>query len=207
MEKRITIATVADATLIAALADEIWKEHYFPMSGEAYVLHLLKTLQSEEIIEADIASERAVYYLLYIDSEAAPDGDTNRRGRASERPETPKMTGTTSSTATTQDGQERIPCGLLPVGYCAVNVEEKAVCLSKLYVKKAYRQNGLSRMMIDYLKEHFAHKEYIHLIVNKKNAGSIAAYRHLGFTITGDVIIDAGAGHFMNDYVMKLTLH
>ncbi|MCL2796694.1 MAG: GNAT family N-acetyltransferase [Firmicutes bacterium] len=163
MEKHIKTAAVSDAPLIAALADEIWKEHYFPMSGEAYVLHLLKTLQSEEIIAADIASGKAIYYLLYLDNAVA--------------------------------------------GYCAVNLEENSVCLSKLYVKKAYRQLGLSRMMLDYIKEHFASKNYIHLIVNKKNAGSIAAYQALGFSITGEVVIDAGNGFYMYDYVMKLMIN
>jgi len=162
MQKHIKTAILSDAAFLATLADEIWKEHYYPITGKEHVDYLLETLQSEQVIAADIASGAAVYYFMCLDSVIA--------------------------------------------GYCAVNIEEKAVRLSKLYVKKEYRQMGLSRAMVDYIKKQYAAKEYIHLIVNKRNEQSIAAYKHLGFEIVGATVIDVGNGHFMDDYVMRLEI-
>jgi len=160
--KRIETAAASDAQLIARLADEIWKEHYIAISGEAHVNYMLEKFQSEQVIASDIASGRMIYFLLYLNDEAA--------------------------------------------GYCGVCIEETAVYLSKLYVKKDCRQNGLSGMMLGYLKERFASKEYIHLNVNKRNAGSIAAYKKMGFEIVSALVRDIGSGFVMDDYTMRLTL-
>ena len=43
------------------------------------------------------------------------------------------------------------------------------------------------------------------LTVNKHNHAAISAYRHYGFEITADSVVDIGGGFVMNDYLMTLT--
>ena len=69
--KKIERATTEDAPLIARLADSIWREHYIPISGEAHVNYMLDKFQSETVIADDIASGKLIYYLIYLDGEAA----------------------------------------------------------------------------------------------------------------------------------------
>jgi len=46
----------------------------------------------------------------------------------------------------------------------------------------------------------------ITLTVNKHNAGSLEAYRKLGFEKIGPIVQDIGGGFVMDDYILKLTL-
>lgn len=50
------IATREDAPALAALAAEIWTEHYTPLVGPLQVRYMLERFQSEEAIAADIAA-------------------------------------------------------------------------------------------------------------------------------------------------------
>ena len=43
------------------------------------------------------------------------------------------------------------------------------------------------------------------LTVNKHNHVAISAYRHYGFEIAADSVVDIGGGFVMNDYLMTLT--
>jgi len=52
----------AKAAAIAALADEIWKEHYTPIIGAAQVEYMLAKFQSAEQILADIKKDGYVYF-------------------------------------------------------------------------------------------------------------------------------------------------
>jgi len=49
-------------TAIAILADEIWREHYTPIIGEAQVDYMLKRFQSAEQICEDIKSNDYIYF-------------------------------------------------------------------------------------------------------------------------------------------------
>ena len=56
-------------TAIAALADEIWREHYTPIIGEAQVDYMLKKFQLAEQIREDIKRNDYVYFAAeYIKS-------------------------------------------------------------------------------------------------------------------------------------------
>ncbi len=65
----------------AALAKEIWTEHYTPIIGAEQVAYMLEHFQSEEAIASQI-KEGYFYYLMEVDGTAAgyaaikPEGDT-----------------------------------------------------------------------------------------------------------------------------------
>jgi len=53
----------SEATVIAALADEIWREHYTPIIGKAQVDYMLKKFQSTEQIYEDIKENDYIYFI------------------------------------------------------------------------------------------------------------------------------------------------
>lgn len=55
----------ADCKLIAALAREIYTEHYTPIVGKAMVDYMLETLQSEEAVSRQI-EEGKQYYIINL---------------------------------------------------------------------------------------------------------------------------------------------
>ncbi|WP_277631344.1 GNAT family N-acetyltransferase [Atopococcus tabaci] len=59
----IVQARAADAGAIAALAEEIWREHYTLLLGEDQVTYMLDTIQSEDVIRQAIESG-TVYWLV-----------------------------------------------------------------------------------------------------------------------------------------------
>lgn len=93
-----------------------------------------------------------------------------------------------------------------PAGYCGVHREDgDRLFLSKLYIHKDYRGKGLARNL-------FAHaaalagagpETLVYLTVNKDNAGSVAAYTHMGFTVAREQVADIGGGYVMDDYIME----
>jgi len=94
------------------------------------------------------------------------------------------------------------------VGYFALKPEEGSVMLSKYYVHKEYRGKGIGRMMIELIKSICAElgAGEIYLTVNKKNAGSIAAYEKLGFVNSASLVTDIGGGFVMDDYKFTMKL-
>ena len=52
----------SESAVIAALADEIWREHYTPIIGEAQVDYMLKKFQSAEQICEDIKCNDYIYF-------------------------------------------------------------------------------------------------------------------------------------------------
>lgn len=92
------------------------------------------------------------------------------------------------------------------IGFCGYHPEEERLFLSKLYVEKAFRGRGISRMFLEKLRTAAAGKSAIYLTVNKENEGSIAVYRKLGFRTIDAVTTDIGQGYVMDDYIMELPL-
>lgn len=88
------------------------------------------------------------------------------------------------------------------------NDNNLAVFLSKLYIEKTFRNQGIARSVILYLKR-IAQKQdckSIWLTVNKQNTHSIQAYKKLGFKIYREDNVDIGRGYVMDDYYMKIDL-
>jgi len=80
--------------------------------------------------------------------------------------------------------------------------------LSKIYVKHERRGTGLGQAIIAFVVEHclaLGMRE-LWLTVNRHNAGSIAFYKHMGFTITETVVQDIGNGFVMDDFKMVKAL-
>ena len=105
------------------------------------------------------------------------------------------------------DGYEYIivKSGDNDIGYLGFHRESDKVFLSKIYLEKDYRCLGLSsdclRMLKEKVESEGFHKFY--LTVNRGNAGSIAAYRRLGFVIEREQVSPIGGGFVMDDYVMR----
>ena len=104
-----------------------------------------------------------------------------------------------------------------PVGYFALQPDEKGVFISKIYVLKKYRQKGIAKKIIqfslDFAKETIQSKNTkfnapvyekpcLWLTVNKGNLGSIEFYKKVGFEISEEIVTDIGNGFVMDDYVM-----
>ena len=77
--------------------------------------------------------------------------------------------------------------------------------LSKLYVKKAYRGQGLAKTLLDHLVARCRRdkKQSIWLTVNKHNTGSIEAYKKMGFSCVDAIVTDIGGGFVMDDFVLR----
>ena len=61
----IKTATQEDAAVIAALAKEIWTQHYTPIIGVEQIEYMLNKFQSQSAVKADI-SGGYTYYIAYL---------------------------------------------------------------------------------------------------------------------------------------------
>ena len=95
------------------------------------------------------------------------------------------------------------------VGYAACVPKDDCLFLSKLYVHKDYRRNGISRRfvneMITLCKSEYGFNK-IRLMINKVNPDSYNAYLKMGFVSIDSVKVDIGNGFYMDDYVMELLV-
>lgn len=94
----------------------------------------------------------------------------------------------------------------LPVGYFAIEPQPAAghMFLSKLYLLKAWRGQGLARHALEFIEAECRREglPILSLTVNKLNP-AVAAYERLGFINVADVVTDIGAGFVMDDYRME----
>ena len=94
------------------------------------------------------------------------------------------------------------------IGYIAYEPREKDLFLSKYYVQKSERGKGFGKLamlhIINCAKS--LNCKQITLTVNKDNTHSIAAYKKMGFQITGPIFQDIGNGFVMDDFKMALSL-
>lgn len=95
-----------------------------------------------------------------------------------------------------------------PAGYCGYVPDDKGLFLSKIYIKREYRGNGLSTKVFDRLRvvARTLGKDRVHLTVNRDNARAIAVYEHEGFVGAGTADTPIGEGFVMNDYLMELRV-
>ena len=73
------------------------------------------------------------------------------------------------------------------VGYFAIEPQGKRMFVSKLYLIKEARGHGFGRSCVRFIEEQAADRglKTLRLTVNKRNAGSVAVYEKLGFTVAG----------------------
>ncbi|PAF49844.1 hypothetical protein BKH41_00650 [Helicobacter sp. 12S02232-10] len=91
--------------------------------------------------------------------------------------------------------------------YISKNV--KGIFLSKLYIQKNHRNQGIAKAVMHHLKElvKTLQIDYIWLSVNKQNINSLKAYEKLGFKVYREDKIPIGEGYIMDDYYMKLDIN
>ena len=94
------------------------------------------------------------------------------------------------------------------IGYTAVKPDGDRLFLSKLYLKKESRGKGYARSVTQMLKEKAKNAGHraVWLTVNRHNDSTIAAYKALGYKITGEGVCDIGGGFVMDDYYMELEV-
>lgn len=101
------------------------------------------------------------------------------------------------------DGRDCGYAGLSPDG------SDPAVAwLDKLYVHADARGSGVGRALVVHAARQATAlgADELWLRVNRDNAGSIAAYQRLGFTIERTDVKDIGDGYVMDDYLMRAPL-
>lgn len=93
-------------------------------------------------------------------------------------------------------------------GYIGLSNKQDYLFLSKLYIKKEYRNNGLGTKAFDFIKQFAENNGYnkIQLTVNKYNKNTIKAYNKWGFKTIDSVVTDIGNGFVMDDYIMKYLI-
>lgn len=93
-------------------------------------------------------------------------------------------------------------------GFTAFKTDEVSLFLSKLYVKKEYREKGLASFVMKSLEERCIKDKlsYIWLTVNVNNHTAINAYKKKGFVIFKDECTDIGGGYVMDDHFMKKVI-
>ena len=98
-----------------------------------------------------------------------------------------------------------IRLGDLDVGYLAFEVQGNALFLSKIYLLKSHRGQGLGKAAMAFVSRKAREMgcAHISLTVNKHNHRSIEAYTKMGFRKTGPVVTDIGGGFVMDDYRME----
>ena len=80
--------------------------------------------------------------------------------------------------------------------------------LSKLYIKKEFRHNGLGTKAFDFIKDYAIKNNFnkIQLTVNKYNENTINAYIKWGFKTIDSVVTDIGNNFVMDDYIMEYKM-
>ena len=94
------------------------------------------------------------------------------------------------------------------IGYIAYQPRGEQLFLSKYYVEKSQRGKGFGKLAMGHIIEcgKALGCTQIKLTVNKDNTNSIAAYKAMGFQITGPIVQDIGNGFVMDDYRMAFSL-
>lgn len=180
---------------IHKLAQNIWQEHYSNILTDGQIQYMVSNFQSVQAMEKQI-KEGYKYLQILSKGEATQkdDGQGDRQGDKDEN----RLVGYFSFVPK-NDGAKN-----------SGNSENKdnAIFLSKLYIEKSFRNQGIAKSVILYLKR-IAQKEdckSIWLTVNKQNTHSIKAYQKLGFKTYREDSVDIGRGYVMDDYYMKIDL-
>ena len=102
----------------------------------------------------------------------------------------------------------RLLCNDVLLGYIGLQMRGKELFLSKLYVHKEARGQGLASTAVRFITE-FARKKgltSIRLTCNKYNTHTLKVYEHMGFKRIDSQVTDIGNGFVMDDYILQLQL-
>ena len=93
-------------------------------------------------------------------------------------------------------------------GYIGLSDKQDYLFLSKLYIKKEFRHNGLGTEAFNFIKDYAGKNNFnkIQLTVNKYNENTINAYIKWGFKTINSVVTDIGNNFVMDDYIMEYKM-
>ncbi|NLB11359.1 GNAT family N-acetyltransferase [bacterium] len=92
------------------------------------------------------------------------------------------------------------------IGFFAIEKHGVKMYLSRLYLRKEYRRNGIGRRMLNKVFELSENCQAVYLRVNKQNDDSLHFYLHQGFVEIGQMVEDIGSGYKMDDYILQKEL-
>lgn len=93
-------------------------------------------------------------------------------------------------------------------GYIGISEKTDYLFLSKLYIKKEFRHQGIGKQAFEEIKRICEKLGYtkIRLTVNKYNQNTIDAYLKYGFKVIDEDVTDIGQGFVMDDYIMEYKI-
>ena len=96
----------------------------------------------------------------------------------------------------------------ITAGYCGICSKSEYMFLSKLYLKKSARHQGIGQEAFEKIKELTKQcgLNKIRLTVNKYNANTIKAYKKWGLNTVESAVTDIGDGFVMDDYIMEYSI-
>lgn len=94
-------------------------------------------------------------------------------------------------------------------GFAGVHKEDGKLFLSKLYVHKDFRGNGIASYMFKQFVEMCKKNNLVKiwLTCNRHNTSTIEIYKHWGFETVREEATDIGNGFVMDDYIMEYTIY
>lgn len=95
-----------------------------------------------------------------------------------------------------------------PAGYFSIKKNDDDLFLSKFYVLKNFRGQGLGKTAMNFIENQATNINCnkIMLTVNRHNKNAISIYEKTGFINTGTLVKDIGNGFVMDDFTMKKNL-
>lgn len=93
-------------------------------------------------------------------------------------------------------------------GYFAIQPKRNKLFLSKIYIKKEYRNKGVGKKSLEFIKKRSKalNLDKIELTVNKYNENTIKAYKKWGFTLQKEAKVNIGNDFVMDDYILELKI-
>ncbi|MDV0444768.1 hypothetical protein MmiAt1_03060 [Methanimicrococcus sp. At1] len=162
---------------VAALAKEIWTEHYVPLIGAAQTEYMIAVFQSASRIKSDIAEKNYSYFAVF------PDGSNEQIAYLALQPDDK---GVFLSKIYVKKEYRRQGAAKMLTDFALDFAKESTRMPDSVYAKTKYARPRLW------------------LTVNKGNAGSIEFYKKVGFVIDKEAVTDIGNDFYMNDYIMTL---
>lgn len=161
---------------VAALAKEIWTEHYTPLIGPAQTEYMIAVFQSADRIKKDIAESNYRYFAVY--DGGLPDKQVGYLALQ------PDEKGVFVSKVYVLKSYRQRGIASMMIEFAADFADKTVKASDTLFDASKYGRPCLW------------------LTVNKGNLGSIEFYKKTGFRIDKEAVTDIGHDFYMNDYIM-----
>lgn len=162
---------------VAALAEEVWTEHYTPLIGAAQTEYMIRVFQSPERIKSDTREKNYSYFAVYS------GGSGEQTAYLALQPD---EKGVFISKIYVKKEYRRLGIAKMLIDFSLNFAKEESKSPNSVY--NASKNN----------------RPCLWLTVNKGNSGSIEFYKKEGFVIEKEAVTDIGHDFYMNDYIMTL---